>query len=136
MKALVLTVPHSGTHFIIAFLKGVLGLHGSDAMCSPESNFDFAHVHPNKDDIPSDQFEALIMTLRHPHLSIRSSNYGKNHAYIIESWRGLIREQAKYKKKFIVTLDGSVEDRFPQLMKIAEHFGKGHLRDAVKQYSE
>ena len=136
MKTLVMTVPYSGTHFILKFLVGVLGLDGNSAMCTAESNCDFAHIHPNGEDISDGIFDSAIITLRHPHKSIRTAHYRGGKEGIINSWRSMIDELEKYDTVLPVLIDGPEENHFPQLFDIAVHFGKGHLRSAVKQYAD
>ncbi len=140
MTTLVATIPHSGTHFLLKFLVGVLGLDGrstSLGQLSKESNFDFVHIHPNADDDPTDICDAAIITLRHPHKTVKTGKWAGNKSdQVAKSWKALIDIYEKYDKVLTLVIDGSEEKRFPQLMTLAEHFNKEHLAVSVKQYAD
>ena len=139
MKTLILTVPHSGTHFLLKYLVAVLGLHGGDTGgITPKSNVDFAHAHPSSTkEIPEGVYDSVIITLRHPHKSSTTGKLGgANIVQLADSWKALIDRFTEYDKKLILVIDGPKNDRYPQLMAIANHFGKSHLREAIKKYAD
>ena len=141
-KALVMTVPRSGTHFLLRFLTGVLGLDGDGSLgtVSRESNFDFCHTPPTPERMstfrPSEIFDACIITLRHPLKSCQSMKMKGDEITLVKSyWDALLEEQKNYNKTMFLVIDGPEEERFPQLMAIAEYFGKEHLEDAIREYA-
>jgi len=136
MKTLVMTLPCSGTHFLLHFLANVLDLAGANDMGSVESDVDFIHIHPNGQDIPKGIFDSVIMTVREPHKTLRTAQYRGLVDQVEGARKAMMNEQKKYKTKMLVVIDGPEKDRFPQLMKIAYHFDKSHLREAVKQYAK
>ena len=139
MKTLVLTVPHSGTHFLLRFLVGVLGLEGNSGGAremNPKSNLDFAHEHPAEAMDLSSVFDTCIITLRHPHKTLQTARFRGATESVIRAWELLIDEQENYKKTLFLVIDGPEEGRFPQLMAIAAHFNKQHLEPAIKQYAD
>ena len=140
MTTLVMTVPQSGTHFLLKFLVGVLGLDGNSAdlnQLSKESNFDFIHIHPNKGDDPTDLCDSAIITLRHPHKTVKTGKWaGTNSDQVAKSWKAMIAICGKYEKVLPLVIDGLKAKRFPQLMAIAEHFGKDSLEVQVKKYAD
>ena len=142
-KALVMTVPRSGTHFLLRFLVGVLGLDGDSSLAtvSKETNCDFSHIHPTSAQMKrykaSEIFDACIITLRHPFKSGQSMKMvGEKIEYVRDYWDALLEEQKNYNKTLFLVIDGPEEERFPQLMAIAEYFGKEHLEDAIREYAE
>lgn len=139
MKTLFLSVPHSGTNFLLKFLVAVLGLDGrSDAVdITAESNVDFAHTHPNSMTALKDGvFGSLIITLRDPHKSTQTGKLqGASAELMADSWQALIDNASQYSKILFLVIDGPEKERFPQLMAIAEHFGKGHLSEQIKEYA-
>ncbi len=141
MTTLVMTVPRSGTHFLLRFLVGVLGLDVRSGDVTEESNVDFLHIHPSiaafKECTPSDFCDTCIITLRHPHETVLTDKWkGANVESAAASWGALIAEQGKYKKTLFLVIDGPESDRFPQLMAIAKHFGKTHLEGRIRKYAD
>jgi hypothetical protein len=140
MTTLVMTVPHSGTHFLLKFLVATLGLDGSSALLkqfSKESNFDFIHIHPDAGDDPTALCDSLIITLRNPHETVKTGKWAGNKSeQVVDSWQAMIDISDKYKKVLTLVIDGPIEKRYPQLMAIAEHFGKSHLEPQIRKYAE
>jgi hypothetical protein len=146
---LLMTVPHSGTHFMVQYLSGVLGLVGrncvgdkSRGFVTPDEPFDYAHIHPSHRLFSTwhpwtltDVFDTAIVTLRHP---LRSAATQKaNHGQVemtAESWEALIDEIPKYKKIVYVAIDGPKERRLPDLLKVADLFGVYH--EGIEAYAE
>lgn len=139
MKTLFLSVPHSGTHFVLEFLVAVLGLDGvSNAKyITAESNCDFAHTHPNSlTKIEGGIFDSLIITLRHPYKTTRTGKLrGASADLMVDSWQALLDASSQYSKILLVVIDGPEENRLSQLMAIAKHFNKEHLAKQVEQYA-
>jgi hypothetical protein len=139
MKTLIMTVPHSGTNFLLKFLTAVLGLHGnSDAeKVAKESSVDFAHLHPNPArTVQPGIFDSVIITLRHPYKSVQTGKLqGANIGQMDRGWHLLIERQKEYKKVMFLVIDGPEEDRFVQLMAIAKHFGKEDKEEQVRAYA-
>lgn len=137
MKILIMTVQHSGTGFLLKFLVGVLGLDGeSGAHITEQTNVDFWHTHPNPTVAIPDIFDACIVTLRHPYKSMTTAKFVGDKGQILTAWAELIKQQKKYETTLFLTIDGPEENRFPQLMAIAKHFGKEHLEPAIREYAD
>ena len=118
----------------------MLGLDGRTSSLngySEASAFDFIHIHPSIGDDPTELCDSAIITLRHPHKTIKTGKWAGTRAEpIVNSWKALTDIYGKYDKVLILVIDGPEEKRFPQLMAIAEHFDKGHLEVQVKQYAD
>ena len=126
---------------------------------------DFCHVHPTRKDLNGmlpykleDHFDAVITTRRHPRLILATAKrmagkpYDENatEAELLamdksataelasqfkSDWTTLGEEAAKYSKSLYLDITGPTENRLPQLTAIAEHFGKGHMVEAIQQYA-
>ena len=141
MATLILTVPHSGSFFLFKFLVAVLGLRGdmsSAQVITPESKVDFSHAHAKSSMVlPEGVYDSVIVTLRHPHKSCDTGKLmGTSADQIAHSWDSLNDRLSQYKTKLFLAIDGPEENRFPQLMAIAEHFGKKDLEAEVKKYAD
>lgn len=161
MSTLVMTVPHSGTNFLVRFLGAVLGLNGRNGVGNPDigfvtqgTNCDFCQIHPRRKAIESwkpyvleEHFDSVIITLRHPYLTLTSSKrrgrtfdtYGDDASSETEqckdSWTTLIEEFQKYTTALTLTIDGPKENRLPELLAIARHFGKEDMIAPITKYA-
>jgi len=139
-----MTVEHSGTNFLMRYLIGTLGLHGSgDAgKISKESTADFAHLHPSAgmlkgQPIQDGIFDSVIITLRHPYRTTQTGKLrGVRAENVADGWQHLLLEKKKYNKVMFLTIDGDPKDRFGQLMAIAEHFGKADKVEQIRAYAD
>jgi hypothetical protein len=140
MKTLVLTVPHSGTHFLLRFLVGKLGLDGGSGGIEDITlahTCDFCHIHPRTmKEVPPGVYDSVIFTLRHPHKTVQTGKWQGVPADTVQAfWDNMLVEIEKYEKKLFLVIDGPVEDRLPQLTAIAEHFGMGHKTKQIEEYA-
>lgn len=139
MKTLLLGVPNSGNHFMLHFLIGTLGLdcRYDIADLTAESGGDFSYLHsmPDTDFTIPALFDTLIVPQRHPYKSVTNKRKFTTEE-IVFCWRCLIKDVEKYSNIFFVTIDGTEENRFPQLMAIANHFNMGHREDRVREYAD
>lgn len=138
MTTLFLTVPSSGTNFGVRLLAGYLGLDGRNYLVGPDSTADFCHVHANKSaDINIADFDAVLITLRHPLLSAQTqkSSMSRDISPIVDSWSAIIDDAGKAKKLIFLDIDCPEEERRPQLQVIADHFGKGDMTEAIDRFA-
>ena len=156
MNTLILTLPHSGTNFLVRFLGAALGLDGINGVGNAEIGYaesgmacDFCHIHPSRESLDlmlpyklEDHFDVAIVTRRHPKLILateKRNNPNIDAGVLADQfnadWRTLGEEAAKYSTVLYLDITGPTENRLPQLTAIAEHFGKGHMVDAIEKYA-
>lgn len=148
MTVLVLTIPHSGTHFLNHFLTLVLRLRGTVGVGIPNleylsENNKFIQTHATKhlwdEDIIdiklTDMFDSLIVTLRHPHKSwlTHEFNGGTIEEYI-DIWKCFIGEINKFDTVTFVPIDQPKSKRLSVLTKLAKVFDKPVTKQ-VKAYA-
>ena len=146
MKTLIMTAHHSGTHLLLRFLAGVLGLHEGYDDVTKESSCDYFHLHPStqmfkqlakEGKSPSDLCDTVIITLRHPHKSARTGKLGgATIDQLCDIFKSLHEEKKNYKNVLYLVIDGKHEYRYPQLKAIADHFGVTDRDAAVRAFAK
>ena len=148
---ILLTVPHSGTHFLRHYLEIVLGLDGRNGVGNEHTGYlthpelcDFVWLHtcqtPRNYAI-HDYFSTAIVPLRHPYKTIISectSQRGEAQkdavAWNLHYWLGLINEVPKYKQVIFYPL-ASVNP-LPYLLWVAAVFGRADHSGIIEYAKE
>lgn len=137
MATLILTVPHSGTHFIVYYLAGILGLDGSRGYDRGKKHF--CQVHPHE--LPDlSGFDSCLFTLRHPYDSASTHKTMLGRRWKPEDfsgfWDSFIETIKKFDKRLFVEIDGPKESRVSQMMAVAEFFDRADAPGIEKYVSE
>ena len=143
MNTLLLTLTKSGSNFAARLLTCTLGLDGNQSLnitideeVDKDMACDYCALHATQP-FPDDLFDAIIITLRHPHsvlASLKKQDETTDVNDLALNWQTLVQQVSRFDKKLFLTIDGDPSKRAAQVDAIAAHFNSS--RDTSKFVSD